>query len=89
MELRTDKERNRAGNEANLAFGAACLAVNDVTQAAAGRPDLPEEARSLLDEIACWPPASTTCSAAGAFAAVCELALSIVVLADRISMMIE
>jgi hypothetical protein len=35
MELWTDKDRNRDGNETNLAFGTAWLAVHDVTQAVA------------------------------------------------------
>jgi hypothetical protein len=36
----TARERNRAGNEANLAFGAACLAVHGATKAAAGKAQI-------------------------------------------------
>jgi hypothetical protein len=83
---RSSEEGNRAGNEANTAFGRAWPAVNDVSQAAADRPDLPEEARSLLDEMASSQTQLPDLVSAGAFAAVCGLALSIVVPADRLSM---
>jgi hypothetical protein len=89
MDLWTAKERNQAGNEANLAFGAACLAVRDITSEAANKAQLPEGARLLLDEMAFSQNQLLDLFSAGAHAAVCELALSIVVLADRISMLIE
>jgi hypothetical protein len=89
QKLWSDDERNRAGNEANLAFGAAYLAVNEVAQAAAGKSDLTDHQRSLLDEMARSKDQLADLFRAGAFAAVCELALSIVVLAERISMLLE
>jgi hypothetical protein len=88
MDLWTARERNRLGNEANLAFGATCLAVHDVTQATADRA-LSEDIRLLLDEMAISQDQLRDLFSAGAHASVCELALSIVVLADRISMLIE
>jgi hypothetical protein len=88
MDLWTARERNRAGNEANLAFGAACLAVHDVTQEAANRT-LSENVRLLLDEMTISQDQLLDLFSSGAHASVCELALSIVVLADRISMLIE
>ena len=88
MDQRTARERNRVGNEANLAFGAACLAVHDVSQATADRT-LSEDVRLLVDEMAISQDQLLDLFSAGAHASVCELALSIVVLADRISMLIE
>ena len=89
MELWTDRERNLAGNGANLAFGAACLAVHDASQAAAGAPELSDEARCLLDEMTFSQDQLLDLLSAGAHASVCELALSIVVLAHRVEMLIE
>lgn len=88
-ELRTDRERNLAGNEANLSFGAAYLAIHNVTQSTAVMTKLPDEARLLLDQMAISQAQLLALFAAGAFGVVCELALSIVVLADRIAMLIE
>jgi hypothetical protein len=89
MELWTDRERDLAGNEANFAFGAAYLTVHNVTQAAADKLKLPDEARRLLDEMVISQNQLLDLLRAGAFAAVCELALSIVVLAERIAMLVE
>ena len=89
VELWTDHERNRGGNEANLAFGTAWLAVKDVTQAAADVNELSDEAQARLVELRIAHDQLRGLFAAGSHAAVCELALSIVVLADRISMLIE
>jgi hypothetical protein len=48
-----------------------------------------ENIRLLLDEMAISQDQLLDLFSAGAHASVCELALSIVVLADRISMLIE
>ena len=89
MQPWTDQERNRAGNEANMAFGTAWLAVHDVTQVAADTPELSNEARALLAEMKLSQTQLLELFRAGAFAAVCELALSIIVLAERVSMLLE
>jgi hypothetical protein len=89
MQPWTDQERNRAGNEANMAFGTAWLAVHDVTEIAADIPKLSNEAQALLAEMKLSEAQLLDLFKAGAFAAVCELALSIVVLAERVSMLLE
>jgi hypothetical protein len=72
-----------------MAFGAAYLAVRQVTETAANALDLSDQAQALLDEMNLSQDQLLDLLCAGAFAAVCELALSIVVLADRISMLID
>jgi hypothetical protein len=89
VEVWSDRQRNRAGNEANLAFGAAWLAVNEVTQAAAGTPQLSSDAQALLVELRIAHDQLRALFAAGCHAAVCELALSIMVLADHWELLLE
>src|ERR1700689_4834504 len=78
----TDQERNRAGNEANMAFGTACFAANDVTKIAHDTPYLSDQVLALLEEMKLSQDQLLDLFRAGAFAPVWELALSIVVLAD-------
>ncbi len=89
VELWSDRERNRAGNEATLAFGVAWLSVDDTTRAAASTTQLSDEARALLHELQVAHEHLLALFAAGSHAAVCELALSIMVLADRMALLIE